>query len=84
MAYDIKTDSKQKGKKMDLTGLKKNNADRQIPKAYLKSLTFFPLSEDADKLCRDIDENLFQLEKDLSYFKFAINEIKDIIKRPVS
>ena len=32
------------------------------------------------ELAQEIDQNLLQLEQDFAFFKFAINEIKDITK----
>lgn len=58
-----------------------NNALNQKQKIYPKNLTFIPLSEvSQEDLCKNINKNLFQLEKDLAYFSFAIKEIKDITK----
>ena len=78
MSYDIKKILKKSEKKMDITMIRKHNTGRQSPEIYPKSLTFFPLSEETKDLCRNIDQTLFQLEKDLAYFRFAIKEIKDI------
>ena len=78
MSYDIKKTLKKSEEKMDITVVRKNNTGRQSPEIYPKSLTFFPLSEETEDLCRNIDQTLFQLEKDLAYFSFAIKEIKDI------
>ena len=83
MYYEIKPKLKKnlrlKGKKMNLRAREKNNALRQSPVAYPKSLTFFPIPEqEPEDICQNINKNLFKLEKDIAYFSFAIKEIKDI------
>ena len=83
MYYKIKKSSsakkniKRAKKKMNLTTAIRENTNSQNLEAYPKALSFFPLP-DGDHLCRNINKNLFQLEKDLAYFSFAIKEIKDI------
>lgn len=64
---------------MNLRTTKRNNALRQNPGIYPETLTFFPLSpNDPKDLCQNISKNLFELEKELAFFSFAIQEIKDI------
>ena len=75
MSYVIKKGTE---KKMELPSAKKNDALRQNPQTYPNTLTFFPLSEEAEELFQNINKNLFQLEKDLAYFSFAIQEVQEI------
>ena len=68
-----------KKRAMDLKVVKKSEFKDKKPVLYpaQSSLVFFPLSKEL-KLCRDIDQNLFELEKTLDYFNFTIKEIKEI------
>ena len=61
-----------------MTLVRKNDAVRQTSKTYTQTLTLFPLSDGGERLCQNINKNLFHLEKNLAYFSFAIKEIKDI------
>ena len=63
---------------MELLSAEKNDALRQNLQTYPNNLTFFPLSEEAEELFQDLNKNLFQLEKDLAYFSFAIKEVQEI------
>ena len=63
---------------MNMTAIRKTNVHEKKPLDYPKALTFFPLTEENSELCQNINYNLFQLEKDLAFFSFAIKEIKDI------
>ena len=65
---------------MNLTVVMKDGGARQSPQAYTKGLKVFPLVSPNEDPCETIRRNLFQLEKDLAYFNFAITEIKDITK----
>ena len=67
------SDRLKKGDKM-LASVKK-----AIP-AFSKDLKFMPVLEEGKDLCQSINRNLFQLEKEVAYFKFAIKEVKDITK----
>ena len=74
-------ETKPKGK-MSFSATRENSVSRdsrQNSRSYSKSLTFFPLPQKgSDHLCQDINRNLFQLEKQLAYFNFAVKELKDI------
>ena len=64
---------------MNLKIARKEQSFKPNPELYSKALTFFPLSvQDSEDICQNINKNLFQLEKNLAYFHFAIQEIKEI------
>lgn len=79
MKSDLKKETKRIKKDMNLAGVrrKKLSSSKNLKKAS-PVLTFFPLSDDPEELCGLLNNNLFQLEKDMAYFQFAIKEIKDI------
>ena len=75
MSSEIKKSMKSVKGKIPLPEVKKT----QTP---YPSLNFFPLSEkNSEKLCQDIKKNIFQLEKNLAFFYFAIEEIKEITNK---
>ncbi len=57
---------------------RKTSAVRNSSPIYPRALTFFPLTEKNEDLCQNLNDSLFQLEKDLAYFSFAVQEIQDI------
>ena len=59
---------------------KKNHLFKKAVPAFSKNLEFMPVPEEGKDLCQSINKNLFQLEKEVSYFRFAIKEIRDITK----
>jgi len=78
MSYNTKKRIKEI-EKMNMTAVRKTNASVKKPISYPnKALAFFPLIEEDLGVCQDINHNLFQLEKDLAFFSFAIKEIEDI------
>ena len=48
--------------------------------SFSKELKIFSVSTDEEELCQTLDKNLFQLEKELAFFNFAVGEVKDITK----
>ena len=59
---------------------KKNHLFKKAIPAFSKDLKFMPVHEKGKSLCQSINRNLFQLEKEVAYFRFAVKEIKDITK----
>ena len=68
----------QTDKKVNLASKKK--AFENPPPSLSKGLNVLPAFEKEEELCQNISKNLFQLEKDMIYFYFAIKEVKDITK----
>ena len=68
-------------KKMSLASVKKKQLFGKSSSNFSKDLKIvsFPDNKE-EELFYNLNKNLFQLEKDLSYFNFAVKEIKDIIK----
>ena len=72
--------NKLKSKKMSSAFTKKISSENSSPDLS-SNLKIISVSEDNKKdLHSSLNKNLFQLEKDLVYFNFALKEIKDIIK----
>ncbi|MCY4321221.1 MAG: hypothetical protein OXC37_02280 [Bdellovibrionaceae bacterium] len=66
------------GKKMRQSAVKKNNQlKKSSDNSNLKIISLFDRKEE---LCHNLDTNLFQLEKDMAYFRFAVKELEEIIK----
>ena len=45
-----------------------------------KEFKLFSAVKAEEELCQTLDKSLFQLEKELAFFNFAVKEIKDITK----
>ena len=80
MVYEIKKYTKNTETKMNLTSAVKNRTSRYSPRLYAENLKIFPAVVETEDPCKIINKNLFQLEKNLAYFQFAIKEIKDITR----
>ena len=70
-----------KREKMNLVSKAQNQLfEKNIESAFSKELKFFSVSKKEEELCEALDKSLFQLEKELAFFNFAVKEIKDITK----
>ena len=68
------------GKKMSSAVAKKQSFENS-PHDLSKNLKIISLPNNTEEeLCYSLDKSLFQLEKDLVFFNFALKEIKEIIK----
>ena len=66
-----------KGKAMNLAVSRKHKTHRQKEELQ-PSLFVLNHTEPFDLAYRNLNKNLFQLEKDMAFFRFAIQEIRDI------
>ena len=69
-----------KGKKMSLGAVKKKQVFKKASLDVFTDLKIVSLSDSKEELFYSLNQNLFQLEKDMAYFNFAVKEVKDIIK----
>lgn len=65
---------------MSLALSKKQKIYIPNPAKPLQSMAFFSLSSQKapEEICRNINKNLFKLEKNVAFFRFALTEIKDL------
>ena len=54
--------------------------EKSATPSFSKELKIFSVSKEEKELCQTLDKNLFQLEKELAFFNFAVREVKDITK----
>ena len=69
-----------RSKKTHLPSAKKKQVFKKNSSVVSTGLKTEPLSGRREELFYNLNRNLFQLEKDMAYFNFAVEEIKDIIK----
>ena len=65
---------------MNLSTVKENQWTEKASPGFYRELKIFSAPSGDGDLCYNLDKKLFQLEKDLAYFNFAVKEIKDITK----
>lgn len=58
--------------KMSLASVKKKQLFKKAVPDFSNGLKIISLSDREEELCHSLDRKLFQLEKDLTYFNFAI------------
>ena len=75
-----KTNRPRKKQNMSLALSKKSKTYVHAPAKPPQSVAFFPLSSPKapEEICLRINKNLFQLEKNVAFFHFALTEIKDL------